>query len=358
MKHLRAVMKRKMPRTERFLVQAYIRAQVCRSSFVNRKKTEIIDITSPLILISQVQRSGGTLMSQLFNDHSEIYAYPYDIYWGKPGKWNWPDLDLSDMSISRMYKKLNEPYIDRFIAFGYSKQIDGAVEREVFPFHFNRRLQKRIFFQHLKKNPPKRQRDILNCYMTSFFNAWIDFQNLNGENKKYITGFIPRVNMYPDSSCRFFRDYPDGYLISIVRHPASWFTSARRHDPSLYGDLNNALCSWSASVKSSLELKRCNKQKVILVLFENLILDTKGTMEKICDEVGLSWNDTLITPTFNSMSIRANSSFNVKKHGIIRETVNRFTNILTTAEIRSIEDKAIPLYEESKLACVNKLCRS
>jgi hypothetical protein len=58
------------------------------------------------------------------------------------------------------------------------------------------------------------------------------------------------------------------------------------------------------------------------------------------------------------MSIRANSSFNVKKHGIIRETVNRFTNILTTAEIRSIEDKAIPLYEESKLACVNKLCRS
>ncbi len=355
MRHLSSTIRQKMPKKLRFLVQFYIKAKVFRSNFASRKKAEVVNITSPLILISQIQRSGGTLMSQLFNDHPEIYACPYDIYWGKPGKWDWPDLNLTEMSISKMYSELHEPYIDRFIAFGYSKQIDGAVKREVFPFLFNRKLQKRIFFRLLKKNPPRNQRDVLDCYMTSFFNAWINFQNLYGQPKKYITGFIPRVNMYPSSSDRFFRDYPDGYMISIVRHPASWFVSARRHDPSLYGDLNNALGSWCASVRSSLKLKEHNEKRVILILFENLILDTRGTMERICDEVGLSWNDSLTVPTFNSMSILANSSFDVKKHGIVKETLDRFTDNLTAAEIKAIEDEAIPLYEEGKLACINKI---
>ena len=32
-----------------------------------------------LIIISQIQRSGGTLLTQLFDNHSTLYSYPSEL---------------------------------------------------------------------------------------------------------------------------------------------------------------------------------------------------------------------------------------------------------------------------------------
>ena len=53
-------------------------------------------VTVPLVLISQIQRSGGTLLSQLFDGHPEIHAHPSELMIGYPTKNNWPKLDLND----------------------------------------------------------------------------------------------------------------------------------------------------------------------------------------------------------------------------------------------------------------------
>ena len=44
-------------------------------------------VTSPLVLISQVQRSGGTLLSQLFDGHPELHAHPHELKIGYPTKY-------------------------------------------------------------------------------------------------------------------------------------------------------------------------------------------------------------------------------------------------------------------------------
>jgi hypothetical protein len=44
-------------------------------------------ITVPLALISQIQRSGGSLLSQLFDGHPEIYAHPDELKIGYPEKY-------------------------------------------------------------------------------------------------------------------------------------------------------------------------------------------------------------------------------------------------------------------------------
>ena len=36
-------------------------------------------VTEPLVLISQVQRSGGTLLSQLFDMHPQCHAHPDEL---------------------------------------------------------------------------------------------------------------------------------------------------------------------------------------------------------------------------------------------------------------------------------------
>ena len=39
----------------------------------------LIEVREPLVLISQVQRAGGTLLSQLFDGHPECHADPFEL---------------------------------------------------------------------------------------------------------------------------------------------------------------------------------------------------------------------------------------------------------------------------------------
>jgi hypothetical protein len=52
-------------------------------------------ITAPLALISQIQRSGGSMLSQLFDGHPQVHAHPHELRLDIP-KNNWPPIDLGD----------------------------------------------------------------------------------------------------------------------------------------------------------------------------------------------------------------------------------------------------------------------
>jgi hypothetical protein len=64
----------------------------CLNYLTNNLVKKSFDINSPLILITQIQRSGGTLLSQLFDGHDEIYAYPNELTIWEP-KWELKNLD-------------------------------------------------------------------------------------------------------------------------------------------------------------------------------------------------------------------------------------------------------------------------
>ena len=49
-------------------------------------------VTAPLALISQIQRSGGSMLSQLFDGHPEVHAHPHELKIGYPKKYNWPEI--------------------------------------------------------------------------------------------------------------------------------------------------------------------------------------------------------------------------------------------------------------------------
>jgi hypothetical protein len=52
-------------------------------------------VRRPLILISQLPRSGGSLLSQLLDGHPELLVYPWEMKIGYPSKGKWPTLDLN-----------------------------------------------------------------------------------------------------------------------------------------------------------------------------------------------------------------------------------------------------------------------
>ena len=246
----------------------------------------------PMILIGQIQRSGGTLMAQLFDGHSQIYCHPPELYWGKPHKWDWPSFNVEDITCDRLYYRLlYETWIVQGAAKG-ALNFGKESKPNIFPFKFNVRIQRKIFFNLLSNYGVANRRDVLNYYLEAFYASWLDYQNLTGQ-KKYHVAFTPRVSNHEKSVRKFFDDYPDGYLIHIFRHPAAWWASARKHKQQEYGDINS-LKLWETSTKNAVKMKKKYKNKIICINFDELVANTKLTMQRICQYVGIKWENILL----------------------------------------------------------------
>ncbi|MFX0196602.1 MAG: sulfotransferase [Candidatus Hodarchaeota archaeon] len=305
-----------------------------------------------MVLVGQLQRCGGTLLVQLFDGHSQIYTHPPELYWGKPEKWNWPNFDVrGDTSPRHYYYLLYQAWVTNRAA---KRSLDlGKVSApQRFPFNFNVGIHRKTFFYLSHKACVSTRRDVLNCYLKAFYSAWLDYENSTGR-KKFHVAFIPRISMHQDSVERFFEDYPDGFLVHMFRHPAAWWASARKHHKQY--EKIGSLKLWEASTKSGIKMKTKYGKRVICVSFEGLVTDTKMSMRNICRYLGLEWEDTLLRPTFNSIPVSANTSFDKKPPGSVSlDVVEIYNKYLAPKEIVEINREYLPLYLKASDYCVNK----
>ena len=177
----------------------------------------VVPVHEPLVLISQVQRSGGTLLSRLFDGHPQCHAHPYELKVGRGKEHRWPKLDLARPE--SWFGALYEKEAARHLVAGYSKPGLRATDLDVYPFSFLPRLQKRLFDACVAERGVQSERDVLDCYFTAYFNAWLDNQNLHTGAKLMVTGFMPRT-LDPGSVDRFFAAYPDGFARLARARPA------------------------------------------------------------------------------------------------------------------------------------------
>ena len=279
-------------------------------------------VTSPLALISQIQRSGGSLLAQLFDGHPEIHAHPHELKIGKPKKYIWPKINLNDNAESWFHILFEDDTIEHFKG-GYRKE---RKQDETFSFIFLPSLQKKIFLRCLDSVGSITLRAVFDAYMTSYFGAWLNYQNRYGQ-KKYITAFTARLAMEKSNMESFFEVYPDGRLISIIRDPKNWFPSALRHNEYIkrdkYADMELALSQWRESALATLWNKKTYGERVCIIRFEDLIGKTEAVMRYLADFLNIEFSNTLLTPTFNRFPIRANTSFELEEHGIMRSTLTR-----------------------------------
>lgn len=290
-------------------------------------------VSAPLALISQIQRSGGSLLSQLFDGHPELHAHPYELKTGYPKKYLWPKIDLDD-SPEHWFEVLFEENVIKDFREGYKK---GPNYDTTFPFVFLPSLQREIFLQVVASGGAASMRDVFNAYMGSYFAAWLNNQNRCGE-KKFITAFTPRLATPEDNVESFFTVYPDGRLISIVRDPRNWFPSAARHKTkkNKYRDITGALMQWNKNTQAMLRNKRNYGDRVCILRFEDLINATESVMRHLAGFLGIAFDPILLTPTFNKSPIKANTSFKLETPGIMASTLSRYTT-LKDAELEIID---------------------
>ena len=295
-------------------------------------------VTSPLALISQIQRSGGTLLSQLFDGHPELHAHPHELKIGYPTKYTWPKLDLRDTP-NRWLETLFEYSVLSHFKKGYKKE---KKRDDAFLFLFLPSVQREIFLDYVGSIDSLTLRDVFDGYMTSYFGAWLNNQNSYGQ-KRFITAFTARLAMIRENMKSFFEIYPDGRLISIVRDPKNWYPSAIRHKPRICRGIRDGMDLWKKSAQAMLRNKGTYGDRVCILTFEDLITKTRSVMLHLADFLEIKFDEILLEPTFNKYPIRANTSFAADKNGIINSTLQRYKT-LAPDELEFIESTSNDLY--------------
>jgi|GEM_PF-2311265 len=298
----------------------------------------------PLVLISQIQRSGGTLLSQLLDGHPEVLVHPHEIHIGTPKKWIWPELDLSKTPLEWLSTLFEYPLV-KLILEGYRKpDRNSEAAKHRFPFELHVAKLCSSFVSRVQDKKNLTQRDILNAYFDSFFDSWDGYPETGQE--KWIGGFTPRLLLNYGSLKRFWNDYPDGVLIAIVRNPFTWFASSRRHDKS-YEPIENAIELWRCSTLSALVQAQVNPTRFHLMTYESLVKNTVLEMRVLAHRLGISFTPTLLEPTFRGMPILPNSSYIVSKYGIHQQSLGT-ANLLSESERSYIKQEAFELYVHAK----------
>lgn len=281
---------------------------------------QLADTAPPLALISQIQRSGGSLLSQLFDGHPQLHAHPHELKTGYPKKHRWPKIDLDDTP-QAWFDVLFEDDVIEACRNGYRK---GQVYARTFPFLFLPALQRAVFVARLQTARSITPRTVFDAYMASYFLAWLNNQNAAG-TKRFITAFTPRLTMRAADAQSFFDVYPDGKIISVIRDPVNWYASAIRHENKKrkYDNLELAALQWNASARAIVRNRQRYGSRVCVIRFDDLVGHTGTVMRHLAGFLGIAFDRILLTPTFNKSPITANTSFSLEKPGIMTSTLSR-----------------------------------
>jgi Sulfotransferase family len=293
------------------------------ANLIRHGASGVLYVDQPLVLISQLPRSGGTYLSQLFDGHPQIWPHPHELKIGFPDKSDWPSFSVSE-GARRIFSRLSETAT---ADYAFNPFYRKGSERH--PILFAGGLKK-IFSALFGAVNPQTSRDVLNIYFTSYFLAWLDYHGRYERPKLKVSAFVARLGARHDSVERFFNDYPDGHLIQIVREPNSWFESVKgkfagaRTVEDVYRRRRNDRSRefWRCAVDSQLareiyihavrtmeENKRRFGSRVTVISYCDLTQDVEGTMRRLSGVLGIPFHPTMTTQTFNSRPISPNTSF-------------------------------------------------
>ena len=277
------------------------------------QKLKLKKINQDLIIISQIQRSGGTLLSQLFDTHPEIHSYPSELKLTNP-KHDW----TKKFNFTTFY---NDQLLVSSAKYNNYKKDGFGLKKNLIinKFKFDFFLQKKIFEDLDVKNDLRTK---LDAYFTSFFNSFLNYNN-NNNLKKYIIAFLPRFIFKSENLDLFFSSYKNGKILSIIRSPKSWLSSSINHSEIYKKSPLKALMLWKINALRTINAKRKFGSNIIIIDFDDLIDNTENTMKKLCKDLNIKFHKTLKVPSFNGEIIRSNSSFNSVHGKIDKKTLKR-----------------------------------
>jgi hypothetical protein len=108
--------------------------------------------------------------------------------------------------------------------------------------------------------------------------------------------------------------------------------------------------SRSRSTETGLDALARYGERVLLLTYEQLVLDTEATMDLVARRIGITMSALLFQPTFNRRPILANSSDSVARYGVLPERVDAYRHSLDGETAGRIAELAGDVYTRAVAA--------
>ena len=289
-----------------------------------------------LIMISAMYENGGNTTQRLLDGHPEIYNYPYESQLGTslvndylssyvPFKYRWPEFPMNgevgnDYELffdEEMKTRLRVPERSKF------KNADMKVDEA------DRKAQ----FVACMAGKPRTRANLVEAFFRSTFSSWTNYK-VSGKEKAYL-GYSPVMNFDAE---KIMADFPTGHIIHVVRNPYSGYADTKKRPFPI--SLERYVWTWNFCQHLALTQAEKFPKNFHIVRFEDIVADMKGTMTKLCHDLGVSWSENCLQPSWNSQTLKE-----VYPWGTIRiptPEVNVATmNLLTDEEKTRVKQQSI-----------------
>jgi hypothetical protein len=306
------------------------------------RQSNLVTVDQPLILIGQIQRSGGTLLNSMLDGHPEVHCHPHQLKF-RSTKYTWPNLDARrELDAEDWLEILREPFIRSMFGVGYWKRTRKDVTHRRLPFTIVPSFMDDLFRLLWHRRRPESTRELLNCFFTSLFNAWMDCQGLRDTPKRWVTAFAPRMG-WGQRREDFWRIYPDGRLIMVLRDPRAWYASEIHLSTRENYDYVGA---WCRNAEEILAAKTQSPDRVLVLTYESLVTEPESTMRSVAAWLGIAWDRILLVPTFNRLPTQPNSSHPVVSTGVLPELADQWRSVLDSDTVAMIDERTQRTREE------------
>ncbi len=303
----------------------------------------IAPVHEPLVLLAQMGRSGGTLLLRLFDGHPECRVVPHELG---------PLLPARDLrpAVDRAARVLTPRTVHDWHRLGMQvgkKRLTGE-RKHTNAFDLHPELLADIYAEVVRASRPRSDRETLDAYFTAYFNAWRhDGDDGVPHPSRWILGFEPGALVSEPRMRRFDANYPDGRVLCILRDPWSWFASARRWSPR-FAHPGVALRRWIAATDAALAYGAARPGRIRLIAFDDLVLDTQGTMTGVADFLEIGFEEVLLSPTFDGLPVDHNSSFDGGGGGVSAAPATDRRDALSEEETELVGSIAAATWERAR----------
>jgi hypothetical protein len=100
--------------------------------------------------------------------------------------------------------------------------------------------------------------------------------------------------------------FPRAHFIQVIRDPRAILSSMRQvrkraiekgiKPPSFTANTSTSIAYIKGCFESGVKISKREGQKILTVIYEKLISDPVGETKKICEHVGIEWNDRMLCP--------------------------------------------------------------
>jgi len=248
-----------------------------------------------LLMIGAMYENGGNTTHRFLDGHPEMFVYPFESQIGTkyvndmlsslfPLKYRWPVFTL-DASPHSDYKAIIDeegkvrartPHVSKFRHMPFSMNDDERCE---------------IYKQYIRESGRSTAANV-SAFFRATFDAWKDYRR-SGREKVYV-GYSPIITVDAD---KILRDLPSAHVLHVVRNPWSAFADTSKRPVPMA--LENYLLGWTLNQYYALLFKEQYPDRMHIVRAEDVMRDSKGTLGKVCDKLGLEAADSLARISWN-----------------------------------------------------------